>query len=368
MQGAIAASAALPFTPVIRPWAEPSIRVGIITEPGGAHLSLYLKSLANCQGGDQIALADSTGGTFENAKSVLASRFHKLRTFRDSFEMVSLFKPDLVLVTLETHHMPPALRMALESNCHVLSEKHPCVTIDDLDAVVRLADARQRHFMLAFATRFSPIVQKAKEVVQSGLIGKPYGTSAYLIADRARFKRPGYSSSWLALKQKAGGGFLMQVGIHYLDLVQHISGDKVRKVAGFCRNVGGHPIEVEDTAVAALEFEKGMVGTLQSGCYLESGYQSHFTLWGSQGWLRFGLVAGTPLEWVSTVAGSSGIQSFSDSTSYLSNEYFPIVQSAINAARGLEEPPVTSAEGLHVLKVLFAIYQASQSSTAQAIT
>ena len=57
-----------------------SIKVGVITEPTGAHLELYLKSLADCDGVEQVAVADSTGQTFNKAKEILSPRFPNLMT------------------------------------------------------------------------------------------------------------------------------------------------------------------------------------------------------------------------------------------------------------------------------------------------
>jgi len=345
------------------------IKVGVITEPSGSHLGSYLKSLAGCQGIEQIALADETGETFGQARSILGGRFAKLRTFREYHEMIKVIKPDMALVTLQAHRMPSAIRIALEGNCHVLAEKHPCVRIEDFEPLVRTAESKQRHLILAFANRFSPLVKKAKELVQSGLLGKLFGTDVYLIADQTRLKNPEYQQSWRALKDKAGGGHLVALGIHYLDLVQFITNDKVRQVCGFSQNVGGQPIEVEDAAVAALQFENGMVGTLHSGYYLDHSYHTQIVIWGSQGWLRFNLIEKTPLRWYSSAAGSpTQVQSFSDTTDFLSNQYLPLVQAAVNAARGIEQPPLNGAEGLQVLKAVFGFYSAAKTGSTQIIS
>ena len=129
-------------------------------------------------------------------------------------------------------------------------------------------------------------MQKAKELIQSGLLGDFYGTEIHTIADQTRLKSPGYQSSWYASKEKAGGGHLSWLGIHYLDLIQFITGLKIRQVCGFVGNVGGQPIEVEDSAVLSLRFENGTLGTMQSAYYLQYGYQSQILIWGSLGWLR----------------------------------------------------------------------------------
>jgi len=275
----------------------------------------------------------------------------------------------MVLITLEPHHSPLLIETALEANCHVLSEKPACVRIEDFDRLVHLAKLRQRHLMLTLANRLSPQVKKAKGLVQSGFLGKLYGANLYLIADQTRLTKRDYQRSWRAIKTQAGGGHLIWLGIHWLDLIQYISGDRIRQVCGFSENVGGQPIEVEDAAVMALKFEKGMVGTLQSGYYLDRNYHTQIAIWGSEGWLRCDLMADMPMQWYSThSAAPQGIQFFSDTTDFLSNQYLPLVQAAVNAARDLQEPPITGDEALHVLKVIFALYRAAETGSTQIVS
>src|SRR5260370_1397819 len=73
-----------------------------------------------------------------------------------------------------------------------------------------------------------PAAMKARELIQSGMLGKLYGVDMYTIADQTRLKNPEYQRAWYASKSRAGGGHLMWLGIHYLDLIQYISGDRIR--------------------------------------------------------------------------------------------------------------------------------------------
>ena len=72
--------------------------------------------------------------------------------------------------------------------------------------------------------------------------------------DQARLTRPDYQKSWFASKDKAGGGHLIWLGIHPMDQIHFLTGDRVEKVTAFCRNVGGQPVEIEDAEALALQF------------------------------------------------------------------------------------------------------------------
>jgi predicted dehydrogenase len=351
--------------------ATQPINVGVITEPGGAHLDIYLPCLASCLGVEEVALADQTGSTFEKAARFFATGPVRFRTFRNPSEMLRSARPALALVTMEAHHAPKVIETALEWDCHVLAEKPACTRGQDFAALVRMADSKHRHLMLAFANRLSPPVRKAKELIRSGFLGRLFGISIYYVADQTRLTRKDYQQSWFASKARAGGGHLIWLGIHYLDTAQYIMGEKIQQVCGFVRNVGGQPIDVEDAAVVALAFESGVVGTLHSGYYLDRNKQGLVTIWGSNGWLRFDGVSGTSLEWYSTAPGAAqGVQSFAynppDGPG--STLYAQLVSAAVSAARGKEGPVVTGEEGLHVLKSIFALYRAAETGSTQIVS
>ena len=232
------------------------IRVGIITKHRGPHLSYYMRSFATCRGVKQVAIADSTGRHFEDAGEILKERYPELKTYRNYRRMLSAEKPQLVLVTMEAHMAPRRIRAALESGAHVVCEKPSCVRIDDFQKLADLATSKNLCLMLAMANRFAPPVQKARELVQAGMLGKLFSSDVYMVADQTRLTRPRTQNSWVSKKALSGGGHLIWLGIHWLDLVQYITGDRVHKVAGFTSNVGGQPVDIEDAAVLSLLYKK----------------------------------------------------------------------------------------------------------------
>ena len=342
------------------------VKVGIITKYRGPHLSYYMRSFAMAEGVSQVALADPGRDHFDQAEELLKDRFPDLKLYKDYREMLSAEKPDLVLVTIEAHMAPERIRAALEAGAHVICEKPSCVRPEDFEELVRIADSKNLCLMLAMANRFAPPVQKAKELVSSGALGKLYSTDFFLISDQTRLTRPSYQKLWVSKKAQAGGGHLTWLGIHWLDLIHYITGDRVQQVSGFARNVGGQPIDIEDAAVLALLYKGGMVGSMHSGYYLEKGSHSHVALWGEKGWLRFDLTSQKPLEWQTTVEGApEGIQTFS----YTRGDrlYLGVIQAAVDCARGVGEPEITSEESLAVLKTIHALYRAAETGRTQTI-
>jgi len=349
---------------------DDAIRVGIITERNGPHLGIYLNSVASCKGVAQVAVCDESGSEFKRAQQALGKAFGEVPTYRSEADMIGEFKPQLVIVTLPAHLSPAAIRPALQAGCHVLTEKPGCVNAKQFAALAELAREKKLMLMLSLPNRVSPRSLRAREIIQQGFLGKLYAVHILSVKDQARLTRPDYQKSWFALKDKAGGGHLIWLGIHPMDQVHFITGDRVEKVTAVCRNVGGQPVEIEDAEALALQFKSGMVGTFHGGYFLPGGaMQSGMTIWGSKGWLRMSAHRGPEgsaesFQWHSTHAKApKGVQT-ENPTSKVGG-YQAFVQAAVDAARGARPAPLTGEDSLQVLKVIFSAYRASETGAAQ---
>ena len=116
--------------------------------------------------------------------------------------------------------------------------------------------------MLALANRSNSEILAARELIHSGKLGKIYGLEMHLVADQTRLTRPDYHRQWFAQRSRSGGGHLIWLGIHWLDLAMFLTDATISSVCGFTANVGGQPIDIEDSAAATLQFSNGTLGTL----------------------------------------------------------------------------------------------------------
>ena len=341
-----------------------TIKVAVITEPQGAHLPDYFGSLAQIEEAEGVALADPTGKTEEAARKALGDKLKEV--FESSAELFNKFEPHLAVVSLEAVKAPPVIDAALDAGCHVFAEKPSCTRAADFENLLRKAQQKHRHLMMAFANRAHAPVREARRLIRAGKLGKVYGAEVHLVTDQTRLRSAAYRQSWFCSKARAGGGQLLWVGIHWLDLLLHVTGLKVQQVAGFAGVVGGQPIDVEDSAALTLRFDNGSFGTMTSGYYLDKGYQSHVQIWGEHGWLRLAAVEELPLEWYSRKeADEAKVERFE----YPKGErgYLPFLKAAVRAAAGLEDPPITGDEALHVLKSIFAFYEAAKTGRVQTV-
>jgi predicted dehydrogenase len=341
-----------------------AVTVVVLADAGAAHLDAYFSGLAATEQVEAVVVGDPSRASESAATKLLGGKL--IRFERDHAKALDRDDLSMALVTMEAAQAPPVIRMALDANCHVLAEKPSCVRAEDFAPLVRLADMKHRHLMLALANRLLGTVQRARKLIRDGQIGSVYGCELHLVADQTRLKNPAYHQSWFADRTRSGGGHLIWLGIHWIDLVMYITASAIVEVAGFTGNVGGQPIQIEDSAAVAVRFDNGTFGTITSGYYLDRGYHSHIKIWGSHGWIQLDTHGGEPLQWYSTKDSPSTIKRYDGPPD--ESSYTPLVRASVRASLEMEQPPVTGGESLQVLQVVFACYRAAEAKRTQQVS
>lgn len=343
------------------------VSVAVMTHAGGAHLGAYYAALRDDSNVNQVVLSDPDGTHQAAAAKALGDKL--VKTWRSHSEMLAEARPDLALITMEASQAPPVITQALEAGCHVFAEKPACLRAEDFAQLKKLADSRHLLLMLALANRLNPEMQQARQLIRKGTIGRVYGLEMHLVADQTRLTRTSYHKSWFAQKDRSGGGHLAWLGIHWLDLSTFLTGSHITQVTGFAGNVGGQPIDIEDSAALALQYERDghtFFGTLTSGYYLDRGYHSHIRIWGSHGWVQVSPMAETKLHWYTSRESPPAEHDWTGNAN--PRGYSPFVAAAVSAVAGEAEPPVTAKDGLQVLRVVHGLYEASRTGQTQTIS
>ena len=340
------------------------MKVAFLTHAEGAHMSAYFSALATAKDCNEVVLADPGNRWRDDARIALKD---KLTQVYDSHtELLARETPELCLVSMEALHAPPVIEAALSSGSHVFSEKPGCVTLDQFEQLANLAESKHLHLMMAFANRTNPESLAARRMIQQGRTGRIFSIDMRIVADQTRLTRPAYHTTWYADKARAGGGHLIWLGIHWLDLAMYLTGTTITQVTGATANVGGQPISAEDSAAATLKFNNGTLGTINSGYYLDSGYHTEIRIWGSKGWINLDSVGSPKLTWYeNTGPMAKQVQTFDASTEPLG--YSPFVERAVSAIANETAPPITTQESLNTMRTVYGIYQAAESGGATSI-
>ncbi len=341
--------------------SDTSFSVAVVTESGGAHVDAYFAALRDTPECSEVVVFDESETCFAQAREILGEKLSAV--FQSLDRMLQVANPDMAFVSMESVHAPPVIDQLLDAGCHVFTEKPACVRAEDLAPLVKKAETANLHLLFAFANRITPAAIRMKELVDGGLLGELYGAEIHFAADQTRLKSKSYHQSWFADRKRAGGGHLIWLGIHWLDLLTYTTGRTVTQVAGFSGIVGGQPLQVEDSAAMTMRFDNGSFGTMISGYYLDKGYHTHLRIWGSEGWIEYTEHLGDrtkmPLSWYSNAKAGDGIVNYDGEME--PKGYTPWVQACILTCEGKRPAPITGREALQVLRTIFTFYEATAS-------
>ena len=166
---------------------------------------------------------------------------------------------DVLFVCLPNYLAAEATILGLESGCHVFCEKPPARTVDEvLDVIACIKRYPQLKLKYGFNHRYHTSVKKAREIIDSKDLGEVvsfrgiYGKSSIIP----------FGSGWRSERKYAGGGILLDQGIHMLDLVRYFSSDYEEIYSFIDNNYWKH--DVEDNAFILMRNKKGQIASLHS--------------------------------------------------------------------------------------------------------
>lgn len=166
---------------------------------------------------------------------------------------------DVVFVATTNRHAPGVVCKALESGKHVFCEKPPGRSVEDM-ALIMQTEARNPGLKLQFGFnhRYHYGVMEAKNMVDSGVFGK-------ILWARGVYGKMGgedFENTWRSDPEQAGGGILLDQGIHMLDLFCHFMGD-FDEVKSMVQTMHWN-IPLEDNAFAILKTPDNKIAMLHS--------------------------------------------------------------------------------------------------------
>jgi len=160
---------------------------------------------------------------------------------------------------------------------HVLCEKPLGMTVKETQKMIEVCKKARVQLGTAFMMRFQSQHQAVLKLIQDGKLGKPvYG--------RAQLScwYPPIKGAWRQDPKQGGGGSLMDMGGHCIDLLEMFFGP-VKSVSCITRN-SVHKYKSEDSAVAMLEFKNGAIGIVDTFfCIPDNSSKNILELYGSNG-------------------------------------------------------------------------------------
>ncbi len=271
---------------------QAELRVGVIGCGAGTfHLEGYLEEPRSTV----VALA----GLDTDRCKQLAKRFEIPHIYGDYKDLLAQEDIQAVSVVVPNYLHLPVTLAALEAGKHVLVEKPLARTVAEGELMVQAAEQANLVLAIAFNRRARHDMELVKAQVERGELGRIYYAKAFWMR---RVGIPGLGS-WFTSKELAGGGPLIDLGVHVLDMALWLMGNPKVVTASAAtyaelgpRGKGNWPgsrftvhpdakFEVEDLAVALLRMEDGSTLHLETAWAAYTGMTDEFgvSLFGNKG-------------------------------------------------------------------------------------
>jgi UDP-N-acetyl-2-amino-2-deoxyglucuronate dehydrogenase len=193
-----------------------------------------------------------------------------------------LRNPDIDAISICTPsgmHMETAIAAALAKK-HVMVEKPIDVTLERVDQIISACRKNGVNLGAIFPRRFLDSSQLLKQAIESGKFGTIVLADVYIKWYRTQEYYA--NGGWRGTFRFDGGGALMNQGIHGIDLLQWLMGG-VEKVSAFTATRAHTGIEVEDVAVASLQFRSGALGVIEGTTGAWPGTKIRIEISGNEG-------------------------------------------------------------------------------------
>ena len=202
----------------------PAVRLGIVG-CGRATTTLHLPALASVPEIRVAALADTNAEALARA----ARQGHPERSASHFRALVDDPSLDAIAICVPTGAHAEIALAALEAGKHVFVEKPLALTLHEADSVIEHAAAAGVCVQVGFNTRWHPQARRARDAIRAGRIGTIDAIASRLTSFHATV--PGWQS-----RRATGGGVLLELAIHHVDLWRFLTGAEIDEVTAYTRS------------------------------------------------------------------------------------------------------------------------------------
>ncbi|MFP6618953.1 MAG: Gfo/Idh/MocA family oxidoreductase [Pirellulaceae bacterium] len=279
----------------------------------------------------------------------------KLESFREDFDVPRSYSdaqqlladPEIDAVYIATPvylHQQQAVAAANQGK-HVLVEKPMAMSVAECDTMIEACQQNEVKLGVAYYRRFYPVIERLAQVLASGEIGQPLSVTA--VTATAFTFSPGDDGYWRVLMEQGGGGALMDIGSHRIDLFQYLFGP-ISEVSGFTSTLVAD-YQADNCTTLTMRFESGLHAVLQ--CYFGAVIDpDEFTVMGTAGRLTVSPLNGGQL----VVQSATGQRE--ETAPPAENFNTPLIDDFVTAIQDDREPGISGLQGRATNQVMEAAY------------
>ncbi len=298
-----------------------------------------LRDLPNC---DLVAVNRNRAELVE----AFAKEFAARKWFADWRDLIADEEIEAVYIATPVYLHKEQTVAAANAGKHVLCEKPMAINVAECEEMIAACRANNVKLGVAYYRRFYPVVQRIKQIIAAGKIGKP------VFAQINAFEYFDPSSEnprrWLLEKEKSGGGPMMDFGCHRIEVLTDLFG-KIRRTESIVANVN-FDREVEDTATAIFQFETGACANL-TVTHAANEPQDTLDIFGTNGSIRIAVLNQGEIV-VKTKNGER-----TENHPPHKNVHQPLIEDFIEAVFNNREPVVNGEIGKMIAEIEEKMYK-----------
>jgi predicted dehydrogenase len=322
-------------------------RIGVIGLGTVAQL-VHLPNFSKIKNAEVTAVAEIKS----HRLMTVADKFnipHKYKNYKDLLENSDV---DAVIITTPTSQHKEIAIDCLNAKKDVLIEKPIARTYTEAKSIVDAAEKNNCKLMVGMNLRYRPDLMLIRTLINAGEIGQPF----YLKCSWVR--RQSSSENWFMKREEAGGGVLLDLGIHLLDVALWLlDNPEVNSVS--TQNYYQSSKNLEDTSLSFIRCSNSSIINLESSWSLADDKDSfNISVYGSKG-----SISTTPFKLYKRI-GEENVDlkpSMTESPSQLfKKSYLNELKSFIGAISGLNPVFSSGEEGMNLLKISETMYKSAE--------
>lgn len=272
---------------------------------------------------------------------------------------------DAVYIASPVNYHKDQAIAAARAKKHILIEKPICMTVEDGEEVLRICKEEGVLIATGLMMRYHAYHQVMKQFVEEGKLGQ-------LTSIRGQFTcwYPDIPGAWRQIKSESGGGALVDLGVHAIDLIQYIAGSKAKVVAGMS-DTKVFNYEVDDQASTLMELENGAYAYVDVNFNIpDAAAICRLEFYGTRGSMRAEgtlsqVEGGTLTVLLSDEAGYDAQQNRNDVEPVevnveFGNMYTKEIESFGRSILDGQEIQVPAEDAIQVQKVMYAAYESAE--------
>lgn len=296
-------------------------------------------------------------------------KYNAKYAFTDEADLLALDEIQAVYIASPVFAHKEQAFAAAKAKKDILIEKPVGMTSKEAEEIANYCEEQGVKLGVGFMMRFHAYHQAMKELVQSGKIGEVVSARAQLTC-----WYPEMENCWRQEKRLSGGGAMMDMGVHCIDLIRYITGLEVKEAAGICGNQI-FKYDVEDAGAVIMKLENGAIAYVDANFNIpDAAAKCKIEFYGTKGSIfaqgTISQVEGGEIE-VYCADDTAGYDANQDRNEVekvdicveFGNMYTKEIEAFGRAVLGECEVPITAKDAIMSQKIVEAAYQSNESKT-----